>query len=220
MKYFINKIKTLIINLLHLVITNLTIVKGAGNISKNVNFNLLVKKLPLLILIIILMFISFFTGTKANQNVQKPAYESLNAPAIKARQKLNKEFLFSLRDEKGKKISDFKYIIETADLQDEIIVKGQRARSIKGKTFLILNLKISNSYNKGIVLNSKDYIRLTANNKNEMLASDVHNDPVQVQAISTKLTRLGFPISVFDKNLTLHIGEIDGKKETITLNFK
>ncbi|MBI2031185.1 MAG: hypothetical protein HYT08_01085 [Candidatus Levybacteria bacterium] len=134
--------------------------------------------------------------------------------------KLNKEFKFSLRDEKGEEISKFSYIVESVELRKEILVKGQKATAIRGRIFLILNLKFVNTLKQGINVNARDYIRLSVNNSNELLAPDIHNDPVEVQAISTKYTRAGFAINETDKNLKLQIGEIDGKKETISLDFK
>ena len=138
----------------------------------------------------------------------------------KSTQVLNKEFLFPLKDAKGKEISKLKYSIQSVELRDEIVIKGQKATAIKGRTFLILNLKITNDYDKSIQISARDYIRLSVNNSSEKLAPDIHNDPVEIQAISTKFTRLGFPINDTDKNLTLQVGEIDGKKELIKLNLK
>lgn len=137
-----------------------------------------------------------------------------------AQQTLNKTFNFPLRDAQGKKVSDLKYEIQSAELRNEILVKGQKATAVEGRTFLILNLKITNSYDKSIQLNSKDYIRLTTGSSPEKLAADIHNDPVDVQAISTKYTRLGFPINENESSLTLQIGEISGSKETIKLDLK
>lgn len=137
----------------------------------------------------------------------------------KSQQKLNKFYSFPLKDQNGKEVSKFSYEILDAELRDEIIVKGQKATSIKGRTFLIVNLKITNNYDKNIQLNVKDFIRLTTGNSVEKLAPDIHNDPVDVQAISTKYTRVGFPINDTDKNLSLQIGEITGNKDTIKLSL-
>lgn len=136
-------------------------------------------------------------------------------------QKINKVFNFSLKDEKGKEISKFSYTVESAELRKEILVKGQKATAINGRMFLIINLKIVNTLKQGINVNARDYMRLTVNNNTkELLAPDIHNDPVEVQAISTKYTRVGFAINESDKNYILQIGEIDGGKESIKLNFK
>jgi len=40
-----------------------------------------------------------------------------------------------------------------------------------------------------------------------------------VQAISVKNTRLGFPISEDDKDLVIRVGEINGDKEMIKIEF-
>jgi hypothetical protein len=139
----------------------------------------------------------------------------------KASQTINKEFSFPLKDDKGTVITSIKYTVQSAELHDEIIVQGQRASSVKGRTFLIISLKITNDFNKGVDIQSKDYIRLIVNgNTSEPLAPDIHNDPVSVQAISTKYTRVGFPINDTDKNMSLRIGELNGDKQTIALNLK
>jgi hypothetical protein len=143
----------------------------------------------------------------------------INIEKPKADQKLNKVYNFPLRDQNGKEVSKFSYEIQNAELRDEIVVKGQKATAVKGRTFLIVNLKITNNFDKNIQLNVKDYIRLTTGNSTEKFAPDIHNDPVDVQAISTKYTRVGFPINDTDKNLTLQVGEITGSKETIKLTL-
>ncbi len=138
----------------------------------------------------------------------------------KATQVINRSFEFPLKDQAGKEVSKLKYEIQGAELRDEIVIKGERATAVRGKTFLVVNLKVTNSYDKSIQINVKDYVRLIVNNSNEKIAPDIHNDPVDVLAISTKLTRVGFPINDTDNNLTLQVGEIEGTKQLIKLNLK
>lgn len=138
-----------------------------------------------------------------------------------ATQTLNKKNSFPLKDSKGTQISSIGYAIDSAELRSEIIVSGQKATAVQGKIFLILQLRVTNEYNLAIDINTRDYIRLTVNGKNtEFLAPDIHNDPVNVQAVSTKYSRLGFAINESDKNLVLYIGEINGKKESLPLSLK
>src|SRR3989344_2472042 len=204
----IKKVKNKISNLLNIGTSG----RNFGN-KNNSRFFLFFIAIALLIL-------SFYLGKSLNQNSISYKDDRPLPAATKARQVLNKEFEFPLKDGKGNEVSRIKYGIESAELQDSIIVKGQRARAVKGRTFLILNLKISNNFTQGIEINSRDYVRLSINSSKEFIAADIHNDPVAVQAISTKFTRLGFPINDSDKNLMLRIGEIKGKKETLKLNFK
>lgn len=138
-----------------------------------------------------------------------------------ATQEINREFTFPLKNSKNEQISSLKYMIEKAELRDEIIIKGQRATAVSGRTFVILTVKVTNDYKQSISINTRDYMRLSVNgNDQELLAPDIHNDPVEVQAISTKYTRLGFPINTSDKNLILLVGEINGDKERIELNVQ
>lgn len=142
----------------------------------------------------------------------------INAPVKSV--DINKEFSFPLTDSKGKVLSSIKYVIQKADLQNEIIVQGQKATSVKGRLFLIIYLKITNEYNQKVQMNTRDYVRLSVNgNEDEWLAPDIHNDPVEIQAQSTKITRLGFPVNESDKDLVLRVGQISGDKQKIDLNF-
>jgi hypothetical protein len=140
------------------------------------------------------------------------------APAI-ATLTLNKEFTFATYNNSGNKLGEFKYTIENAELRDEIIVRGQKATAIQGKTFLILNIKLTNDQDKNLNINSRDYVRLSSGN-NEWLAPDVHNDPLEIQAISTKYSRLGFAVFDNQRNFKLKVGEIDKDKTDIEINFK
>ena len=137
-----------------------------------------------------------------------------------ATMQIDRELIFPLRNEKGDKVSEFKYIVQNAELTREIVVKGTKATSVKGRTFLILNLKINNDGKQKIQVNTRDYLRLTVNgNSAEFLAPDIHNDPVEVQPISTKFTRVGFAIDDTTQNIKLQMGEIDGEKQYVDLNF-
>lgn len=161
------------------------------------------------------------TGNPINNAVaSNPApQQKVQLPPAKDSLTINKELSFPIKDSVNKEVGNIKYILESADLRDEIIVKGQKATSVEGRTFLIFNLKLVNEADKGVNLKTRDFVRLSSNNGGEWLAPDIHNDPVEIQAISTKYTRVGFPINETNKKFKLQVGEINGKKEIIDLNF-
>lgn len=191
--------------------------KKMKNVLKNSRFLFFV--IGLIVISVIYLTITSLAKSPP-QNIAGIKDNKINIQQAKSTQALNKEFLFPLKNAAGKEISKLKYSIQNVELRDEIIIKGQKATAVKGRTFLILNLKITNDYNKSVQINARDYIRLIVNNSSEKLAPDIHNDPVEIQAISTKYTRLGFPVNTTDTNLSLQVGEIDGPKEFIKLNLK
>lgn len=156
-----------------------------------------------------------------SQNEPSQAADSeVSVAGPTATQDINQELSFPLQDEDLNEVSQLKYTINSAELRDEIIVRGQRALAVEGRTFLILNIQIANEYNQAIEIDSRDYVRLVINgNEAEKLAPEIHNDPVEVQAISVKHTRLGFTIDDNPGTLSLQVGEIDGDKQTIDLNL-
>jgi hypothetical protein len=178
-------------------------------------------KIIYIAIIIILVIIGIVRGLpKKSTEVVSKSDPRAEINAAKAIMVLNRDIQFPIKDDKGKEVTKIKYTFETAELHDEIIVQGQRMVAVKGKTFFILTIKINNPYDKAIEINARDYVRLSANNDTkELLAADIHNDPVLVQAISTKNTRLGFPINDSDKNLVLIVGEIKGEKQKIQIGF-
>lgn len=138
----------------------------------------------------------------------------------KATVPINRDFSFNIPDTAGQTAGKIGFYLDTAELRNEIVVKGQTATAIKGKTFLVINLKLKNDFKTPLTVNTRNFIRLSVNdNSKEWLAPDIHNDPVEVQAISTKLGRVAFPISDTDKILKLQIGEISGDKTLVDLKF-
>ncbi|MBI2621665.1 MAG: hypothetical protein HYW63_03430 [Candidatus Levybacteria bacterium] len=179
------------------------------------------KNLGPVILIIILLAVAFYAGGRFfPQGGTISLDERANAPKPIATQTLNKKFEFPLRDSEGKEVSRIEYVVENANIQDAFIYQGKLARAVKGRTFLILNLKITNPYRQSIEINAKDYIRVRLNNSAEQLAPEIHNDPVEIQANSTKYTRIGLPINDSDKNIILMVGEITGRKDAVKLTLE
>jgi len=118
------------------------------------------------------------------------------------------------------KKSSIKFQLTGADLQNQIILKGQKARAVEGKQFLILTVKLSNSQESRVKINSRDYVRLKAADSDDRLAPNIHNDPIEVQPISDQFTRLGFSVDSSEKHFTLFVGQISEDKTQVDLNFE
>jgi len=174
------------------------------------------KKRGLLIfLIIAVILVGVVSGAKNLNAKSKVSGVSVSGVDI------NRSFEFPLiktkkADENTLKI---KYTITKVEKTKTIVIKGQTATSVAGRTFLIVNLKLENPSNNSISIKTRDFIRLLPEGSQDRLAPDIHNDPTEIQAISTKITRVGFPVDDNTKNFKLFVGEIEGNKEEISINF-
>ncbi len=179
------------------------------------------KALPIALLVLIVAGAGIWArNIVQSASAKKPANDQVNLAAAQATTKINRSFDFPIRDSKGNVAATVSYVLDTAELRDQIIVKGQKATAIQGRTFLILSLHVVNNTSKEITMNTRDYVRLAVNgDESQWYAADIHNDPITIQPISTKDTRIGFPVNTTDKNFILQIGEIDGEKQRIPLNF-
>lgn len=184
------------------------------------NFKKLLMVVVPLILVVILVTV-VVQALKPRQNgTNTSAVLASNKIYTKSSQPINKEFTFDLKDEAGKSVGKFSFIVQKAELTNEIIWKGERGKAVEGREFLLVYLKIVNNNKDGFNLQTRNYVRLFVNgNKEEKLAPELHNDPVEVQAISTKYTRVGFTINTDDRDPVLVVGDIDGKKQEIPLQF-
>jgi hypothetical protein len=109
------------------------------------------------------------------------------------------------------------YTLSSYEIAKEIMVNGQTAQAIPGRTFFVVDIQITNPLERVIEIKSSDYLKLSVNNSDSYLAPDIHSDPLVVQPKSSKFTRLGFPINTSDKDFSLQFGEPDGAKEIIDL---
>lgn len=192
--------------------TNLSLRNGSINKKK------LLKYLGVLIVIFITVLVvrSIFTTSTSNNKTEESSALK-NATVTK---ELGKEVGISIKDNGGKEVDKITMRLENIELRDEIIVKGQKASSVAGRSFLVVNIKLSNPLEQGVEINTKDYLRLgTGAEPSEWLAPDIHNDPVLVQAISTKPTRVAFPVNASERRFVLQIGEISGDKEKVELDL-
>lgn len=186
------------------------------------------RKTSLVILAVVIVIFATIFVINFTRNHKQTAALAANTSTATSRQieapvsfeTLNKTFQFPLRDKNNVQISTFTYTILDAELTDEIVINGQKYHPIEGKTFLVLDLQITNNYTQSVTMQPRDFVRVTTNNSEERLAPDIYNDPVDVQAISTKPTKLALAIDTNSKDIKLQVGEIMGNKTTIPLTIK
>ncbi|MFV1917715.1 MAG: hypothetical protein ACC618_04535 [Patescibacteria group bacterium] len=130
---------------------------------------------------------------------------------------LNKKYSFSLNDKFGEIIGDFTYTLKDYEITKDVYVSGRKAKTTGDKSILVVRLEVINNNDKAVVINTRNYIRLSVNNQESWFAPEIHDDPLEVQSSATKIVSIGFPIKDSDANLRLQVGEPDGEKEVIEL---
>lgn len=133
---------------------------------------------------------------------------------------ISRSFSFPAYD-KNKKLSKngLTYEIVSAEKTDQIVIKGKRATAVNNRAFLILNLKLHNEHDESLFINTRNFVRVQPMGTEDKLAPEIHNDTVEVQADSTKITRVGMPIDMTQNEFTLFVGEVDGDREEIPLQL-
>lgn len=177
--------------------------------------------LPIAVVFVVILVLvgNFFSKDATSGSVQGAQDNRTKVNDALSVEELNKRYTFTLNDAAGKPLK-VTFEIQNVELRDQIVLRGQPVTAVQGRVFLIANLKIVNDSTANVGMMTKDYLRLTVDGGSDKLAPEIHNDPVQVQAISTKLTRVGFAIDDTAKKLVLQVGEIDGKKDTIDLHLQ
>lgn len=132
---------------------------------------------------------------------------------------INREFSIPVYDKDKVLSNPIRYTVTEAQLTKQIVIKGQKATAVSGRTFLIINLKLVNDFNESLFLNTRNYVRIQPAGIDDRLAPEIHNDTVEVQPLSTKMTRIGLPVNEDQTSFTLFVGEIDGPKEEIPFSF-
>src|SRR3989344_3906535 len=132
---------------------------------------------------------------------------------------INREFSIPVYDKDKALSNPIRYAITEAQLTKQIVIKGQKATAVAGRTFLIINLKLVNDFSESLFLNTRNYVRIQPAGIEDRLAPEIHNDTVEVQPLSTKMTRIGLPVNEDQTSFTLYVGEINGPKEEIPVSF-
>lgn len=175
----------------------------------------IVRKKKLAIGLVLLTLLLVIIGVRRNMRAVN------NTSAKSTKVQVNKSFTFNAVNNLGKPTgSKIKFTISDAEKTDQVSVKDQTFTAKNNKMFLIFNLDLRNDETTLQNILPGDLVRLAiAGNDDTRFAPDLHNSLVGIAAISTKTDRVGFVIGQEIKNFKLYVGELEGKKEELKVDF-
>ena len=185
---------------------NKTLITG----RKTLRFPSALKNFRLLLLITALIAILLGLGIWAQQGI-----------GGKRQAKINKELSVQARTRDKIRVSDanLKVNLVNAEIANSLLIQGKRAKTREGKTFLIINMEVENTYAVPLYSFPVDLLRLVRED-DKRIAPSVHQGTVEVRPISTKKSNVGFVVDPNDKDFKLEVGEVSGEKEILELSFK
>jgi hypothetical protein len=188
------------------------IIKGIGSMGKSLF------KRKILLIGAVLLVIGFFL---INGGIFKKKKVDGNSKPIVKSVAVDRSFDFPALTNQGKTSpTKIKFKITNVEKTNQVLVKEQIYTAKNNKTFLIAAIELKNDASVPLNIVPGDLVRMTYNNdEDNKYAPDLHNNMVMVSAISTKLERLGFVIPEDVKQFKLYVGELEGKKEVITVNI-
>ena len=119
----------------------------------------------------------------------------------KPQAKINKELSVQARTRDKIRVSDanLKVNLVNAEMANGLLVQGKRAKTREGKTFLIINMEVENTYAVPLYSFPVDIVRLVRED-GKRIAPSVHQGTVEVRPISTKKSNVGFVVDPNDKD--------------------
>lgn len=128
-----------------------------------------------LLAVLAITFIGTRMNTTSNSGVNQIASSTADKntkDTVIARTEINQ----SIDIPTGKDDSVITYQLVDAEINSEITADGERYFPKEGKQFLILNLKLSNDSENRVAINTRDYVRLDANNQGDRLPPAFFNE--------------------------------------------
>lgn len=171
----------------------------------------------ILILLAVGFILTKFTrGDEAN--LVNSSQNEEQVATVLATKEVNFEHLFKAKNGLGAESGELTFRITKVEKTKEVLVQGRPANAKGDKAFLVLNVEIDNSDVEKKYISPVDILRLI-DNTDKKFAPDIHSDVVEVQPISTKISRVGFVILEGQNEFTLQIGELEGEKQNLEINF-
>lgn len=170
-------------------------------------------------LLVILLVLLLGSRIISKAGLFQKTTEKVNEEAlVKATVDIGKSFTFQAQKIKKKGTEDVKFTLASAELKDQIRVKGVPKNADSGRQFLLLRLEIENSSTDELSITPSDLIRLVRE-EGKMFAPDFHNATVIIDPLSVRKDLVSFVVPTTEKNFNFLVGELDGDKETVIVNF-
>lgn len=176
-------------------------------------------KLFKLFLVLIVVFAGYQILVRPRLSQSQPVVETpLPAKPAKATAEINKSFNFEAIVVQGKGTEEVVFTVASAELKDQIKVKGEPRGVSKGDQYLLLRLEIENETTDKLALTPSDFIRLL-DEEDKKYAPDFHNAVVIIDPLSVRKDLVSFIVDAKLKSFKLLVGELEEEKETVEINF-
>ena len=154
-----------------------------------------------------------------SSNLRNKSARGSNAKIVTTQ--VNKSFDFVGLNNAGKAQAQIiKLTVTGVDKTNQVQVKEQIFEAKNQKLFMIVNLELKNDATVALNLIPGDLIRMSIDGDGEnKFAPDLHNNLVPIAPISTRIDRVGFVIPQEANKFTLFIGELEGAKEEVQVQF-
>jgi hypothetical protein len=144
-----------------------------------------------------------------------PSDDAEDKPTVK----IGKSYEIIARTKDKKRTTGrFNLTVTNAQFSDSILVQGKRARPVKGKTFLVLNMEIENSHKVQLYAFPADLFRFERED-GKKFAPSVHQGTVLVRPQATKKNNVAFVVLPSEKKFKIEVGDVGETKETLEITF-
>ena len=176
-------------------------------------------KLFKLLLVLIIIFAGYQIVVRPRLSQSQPVAEKpLPAKLAKAITEINKSFEFEAFIVKEEGTEEVTFTIASAELKDQIKVKGEPRGVNKDEQFLLLRLEIENETTENLAIVSSNLVRLV-DEEDKKHAPDFHNATIIIDPLSVRKDLLSFIVEENKKSFKLLVGELEEEKETVEINF-
>lgn len=168
-------------------------------------------------IVIIIFIISFFAVRSFSKSSKAARNSSDQSEKAKATANIGKSFEFKAININKKEIP-VTFTIDTVERKDEIKLQGESRTAPAGKDYVLVRIEIENKSTERVAIATADRVRLQGEN-NKLYAPDYHNGNVVIDPLAVKRDLLAFSVPSDVKSLVFLVGELDGEKQKVEVNF-